>query len=167
MSKDRARLIVLEDMPAPCMGAPIPFVVSNEIFLGLCYHVDNSIQREDGKRTNAQDEDNGVDSLAVVRFFGTHAHYFGAPGEEENHSHPLFDGVRNDWTCVYELITDHPVSGFNLSRRFGQDAGIRHLIFPFHASTFEVLATDYDVSVYKNLSAIDAITKKLREWSDE
>lgn len=126
---------VVEEIAAPQMntGAPSPVIAATEGKLALRYYA-------------------GSRELTRVRivFESPRAHYFGPPNDEALDGHPLYrfgltfyaahEVHHSRW--IEELRDRNRVHHRHHDSQFD---GLRHFIWTFHDSTFEVLATSFAV----------------------
>lgn len=134
------RVVLLEDLPQPDPGAPMPALIAAEDRLELGY-----ITRRDAATDDEQ--------VAVARFVKPYAHLFGPPNDEAFDGHPLasrglepygvFSVESSSWVRRLERMNSvhphHDASEF---------ADLKHYIVAFHDSTFECVATDVEVKLH-------------------
>jgi hypothetical protein len=141
----------LIDVPRCSTGAPCPAIISAEHFLHLAYYLEEQ-DEWDGKTVRFENRQRSDERCAVVRFQGVGSYTFGIPDENSLEGHPLygrglrhyrFSEVKNSsWVRAIQRI-DSFDSQFN-PKRF---ANLRHLIFPFHDSTFECVANSFELYI--------------------
>lgn len=167
-SKNGPMLLPLKDIPEADMGAPYPFIIASEYGLvQLYYYVAVYDLNADGKRVDAKVNDDR-DFIAEVSFENPQAHLLGGPDENSNRSHELFDqyDATTELYSGFELITSNKIPQFRLSGLGMAPDGYRHFIFPFHDSTFEIIAKCYTARTLKNPSVLDAAMESLAGWSE-
>jgi hypothetical protein len=126
---DRDKVVTLNERPRPNVGAPMPFVVSDEGHLFLSYGL--------APRSDEQ---------VILRFSMSESHHFGPPNEETLSGHPLwtrglrhygaFEVVGSSWIRSHERM-DRMDSTHDPDRY----ETLHHYIFTFHDETFECIAT--------------------------
>jgi hypothetical protein len=168
----RDEVLKLSGVPQSSIGAPIPFVVSDEHRVVLSYYIQTMDPEWDGRTVRVVGPTNTSEPLAVVRFKGCYAHMFGPPNDEAFKGHPLasrglspygaYEVRQSSWIRRLERMNSiHP------QHRPEMFKTRRHLIFAFHDSTFECICDGFDVRISEG-SIADAIPGmvKLLEWSD-
>src|SRR5215469_1427592 len=146
--KDRVRELL--DVPQSSVGAPLPFLISDEHRLVLAYYLDEAPNGWDGSYVQIVGPTNVEEPIAVVRFAFCYAHLFGPPNDEAFQGHPLasrglhpyggFEVEHSSWIRRLERMNSvHP---FHRPDLFWK---LRHLVLAFHDSTFECLCDGYDV----------------------
>jgi hypothetical protein len=145
----------LKGVPHSSVGAPFPFVMSDERVTFLTYYVENTPEDWDSAIVRMMDSATNGEPVALVRFKQCHAHLFGPSSEEFFSRHPLAnrglkpygayvveDSSWLRWLEGMDQVHAHPhkLSYFSL---------LKHFIFAFHNSTFECLAEEMDISVYQ------------------
>lgn len=167
-SKNDPMLLPLKDIPEADMGAPLPFVIASEhSVVQLLYYVAIYDLNTDGKRVNAKVHDD-LETVAELTFENSQAHYFGDPDENSNRSHELFAQFdkSDEFYCGFEVLTSRKISQFRLSGYGMARGGHRHFIFPFHDSTFEIIAKGYTARTLKRSSVLEAAKECLAGWSE-
>ncbi len=135
-------LIELTGVPEADTGAPLPVVFANEQSVWLAFRL--------SYRTAPDRERNAT---GVIRFDGVSAHCFCSPNDEALAGHRLYDcglafyafqEVKNSpW--IAELCRQNSVHPFHSDAMFSR---YRHFIYPFHDSTFEIVADSYTTSLH-------------------
>lgn len=135
---DKDKVVKLSHVPEPEAGAPMPVVLAKEGTTVLAYY------------KSAPDYS---DPIVVVRFSGCSTHMFGIPNDEAFSGHPLYErgleynGIfeieNSSWVRRLEQINS--VHEHHNKKAFLE--GLRHFIFAFHDSTFECVASGFDVQV--------------------
>lgn len=136
---DKDNVVSLEGLPRSDVGAPIPFVFSDEFTTIVTY-----IMRDANSPR--------ADDTAFVKFHMCYAHMFGPPNEEAFRGHPLagrglkpfgaFRVEHSSW--VRQLERMNSVHRYHKPESFDT---LRHYILTFHDSTFECLAESFSVKV--------------------
>jgi hypothetical protein len=149
----RDRLRRLSDVPQSDVGAPLPCVVASEYRLLLAYHHREkpSLHGWSGRTVQVVDYDT-VEVVAMIDFPGYYAYASGPPNDETIDGHPLaarglepyaaFEVADSSWIRQLEQQNRvHP------DHREAYFAALRHYIFVFHDSTFEVVAREMSVEL--------------------
>lgn len=119
------QLVRRGDIPQPSVGAPVPFSVSPENQLSLFYY--------------KEVETRAPDKVVVLRFKEVIVSKLGHPSETLQYSHPLAKlGLENHYAS--EVLNSEWLVSENA--RAGVD---KHFIILFHDSTFEVIASSFEV----------------------
>jgi hypothetical protein len=134
------RVVLLEHLPQPDPGAPMPALTAAEHHLEVGFIT---------RRDKVTDEE----QIAVARFVNPYAHMFGPPNDEAFDGHPLasrglmpYGVFRVDGSSwVRQLEKMNSVHPYHDASRF---AGLTHYIVAFHDSTFECVATDVQVRLH-------------------
>lgn len=142
----------------------------------MSYYVEDPTEAELAKAYNHSDRIGGLDIYVIFRFLGVHSHMFGYPNEEAYHGHPLASrGLRSfgiyevgesSWIARMEHMNSvHPA---HTQEMFDS---LRHLIFGFHDSTFEILARQFDVELmsddWNRVKVFSRMRELLRPYDDE
>jgi hypothetical protein len=129
------------------IGAPKPYLIANGLHTLLVFYLqDDNL------------ENDGVESVALVQFYGCVSVKLGTPNDEVFYGHPLHGKglepytaqiVRNSkWIKELEAINKvHPNYDQGLWR------SLNHYILWFHDETFECVAESYEVEVFKKSMA--------------
>jgi hypothetical protein len=144
------RVIELKDVPQSCTGAPCPIVLADEHTLVLAYYVVAPNEPWYGKIVRMVGPESEGQPVALVRFHICLASMFGPPNDEAISGHPLSGrGLRpysanvvekSSWIRALEKMNSvHP------RHRPDAFARYKHFIFGFHDSTFECVASGYEV----------------------
>jgi len=135
------RVVEVHDAPCPDSGAPLPFVMGDELQLSLAY-----LTLEAGERFSSVVKMMTADSpgyVALVEFTRPIAHMFGPPNDETFFSHPLANRGLSPYG-VFEVLDSswiRQLATMNKARQgWSPYDGMRHFIFSFHDSTFECIA---------------------------
>ncbi len=146
---------LLTDVPPIDVGAPMPIVMSNDSDLVLCYHVSNGpFNLNNGKTILVRGTSPNKDNIAVIRFWRYLSLLFGMPNDEAFRGHPLqkqglhpyaaFRVNNSEWIRQLEKMNSvHPNHN---SEEYAQQ---NHFVFAFHDLTFECVARNYEVTLYR------------------
>jgi hypothetical protein len=168
-SKDT--VVELEGVPQSSVGAPCPFVMSDEHTLLLAYIIERVDPEWDGTYVRLVGPNTSGESIALVRFNRYSACMFGPPNDEAFSGHPLasrglspYSAVEvrdSSWIRRLERVNAvHPMH----SPELFEDC--RHFIFAFHDSTFECVAKDFTVTIYEStMTSLLPEMGRLLEWS--
>ena len=141
-------------MPQSSVGAPCPLVLAGENSLQLAYYLEEDrLEFEWHNAPVRPGRPNGTSELcALVTFDRAYAHMFGPPNDEAFSGHPLasrglqpysvFEVEGSSW--LRQLMQMNTVHPYHKDEQF---SGFRHLVFSFHDSTFECIATSYRVAL--------------------
>lgn len=129
-------------------GAPMPVVLSDELYVYLIFYVRQNIQNCDGKSVHVRSsEDQGIVSIKFPLF----KHFkFGRPNDEAIEGHPLYHlGLKpyaiqklenSDWIeKLRKMNTVHPNHSDSMFE------GLQHYIFFFHDRCFEIVSKNYEI----------------------
>src|SRR5438093_1472990 len=86
---ERDRVIELKNVPQSSVGAPIPFIMSDDHRLVLAYYIEDPPSGWDGSTVRIVAPMDAVEPVALIRFRSCYAHMFGPPNDEAFHGHPL------------------------------------------------------------------------------
>ncbi len=148
----RDRVEKLTNVPKSDAGAPLPVVLADELRVLLAYRVSEPDSNWDGTYVNVVSPDT-EGTVAIVTFEHASLHMFGPPNDEAFSGHPLAKrGLRpysaneihnSSWVQLrIKMNCVHP-------RHDSMFVGLRHFIFAFHDSTFECLARNLSVKVFR------------------
>jgi hypothetical protein len=115
---------------------------------------------------------NGPDTFAVFHFPGSLCHMFGYPNEEADSGHPLsargyhafgvFEVKGSSWIAQLERMNRvHP------AHRKEHYDDLRHFIFGFHDSTFEILAQDFSFELMTDDWHRNHVIARMRELLEQ
>jgi len=164
------RIVEIEGVPRPDMGAPLPALVSDESHLLLAYVITEPDPTWDGADVNAVSPDSPDQPIAIVRLDRPYAHLFGPPNDETLDGHPLAarglcrysvnEVIHSSW--IHSLERMNSVHPCHRSEYFEQ---LKHYIFAFHDSTFECVAEGLTVKMHHGSmhSAIRLMVETLGE----
>lgn len=144
----------LKDVPPPSVGAPLPFVVSDEYKLLLAYIVQNAPPDWDGTSVRVVTPTTPSEPIVLIEFNRYCSYMFGMPNDEAFNGHPLasrglhpysvFRIEHSSWIRQLERLNSiHP---YHNPERYSR---LKHYIFAFHDSTFECAAEGFTVSNYE------------------
>lgn len=168
---DKDSVLKLKGVPQSSVGAPCPFVMSDERTLLLAYIVEHVDTNWDGTYVRMVGPNTPGEQIALVRFVRHDAFMFGPPNDEAFHGHPLASRGLKPYSAVEVLHSSwirrlermnavHPRHIPELFKDY------RHFIFAFHDSTFECIAKEFSVSVYKStMKALLPEMERLLQWS--
>ena len=151
------RVDELINIPQSDVGAPLPVVLADEYRVLLAYRVAEPDPNWDGTYVNVISSD--TDSTdAIITFHRALLHMFGPPNDEAFAGHPLAErGLRPYCTAEVQhsswlklIIQMNRVHPHHTDAMFD---GVRHFIFAFHDSTFECLAHDFSISLFRGSMA--------------
>jgi hypothetical protein len=140
-------------------GAPLPHLLRNDYRCFLTFYVREPDPDWDGTYVTVKDPGSGQEeSLALVEFTGCVSARLGSPNDEVFEGHPLsgkgLDGytaqkvVNSRWLAELEAI-NRVHHCYNPARwRL-----LNHYVFWFHDTTFECVAEDYKVELYRESMA--------------
>ena len=164
------RIERLKAVPKSCTGAPLPVVLSDEHHLLLAYLTSQPDPDWDGTYVNVVTNDT-ESVVAIVTFARTSLHMFGPPNDEAFGGHPLAkQGLRpysaneiHNSTWLERRVAMNRVHHHHSDSMFED---LRHFIFAFHDSTFECLARDFDVSLFRGSmrDALAHMASLAAEW---
>ncbi|HEY3329684.1 MAG TPA: Imm53 family immunity protein [Capsulimonadaceae bacterium] len=139
-------------MPQSSIGAPIPLVMSDGHATVVAYYVQDEATGWDGTTVQVMTAETDDELVAVVRFYGCYASFFGPPNDEAFEGHPLASrGLRPYGTFVVahsswlrNLERMNSIHQYHSPEMFQP---YKHYILSFHDSTFECIAEGYDYEV--------------------
>lgn len=79
---DRDRVRELQDVPQLSVGAPLPFICSDEFCVVLAYYVQETTPGWDGTWVRIVSPCEGDEPIGIVRFTSCYAHMAGPPNDE-------------------------------------------------------------------------------------
>jgi hypothetical protein len=148
------KVIELEDVPPSSIGAPLPFVVSDEHNLFLAYLVEDTLSDWDGSSTRIVTPATGNEQISLIEFRRSHSFMFGSPNDEAFAGHPLasrglhpygaFQIKNSSW--IRQLESMNSIHPYHKPERYMR---LNHYIFAFHDSTFECVAEGYVASNFE------------------
>jgi hypothetical protein len=148
------KVVKLKDVPQSDVGAPLPFVVSDESHVVLAYLGSEPDPAWDGTSTTSLGPSSMGRVAAIIHFESPLAHMFGPPNDEAFSGHPLakrglspyaaFEIKQSSWIRKLERMNSvHP------NHRPGMFSNERHFIFAFHDSVFECIADRYTTKLVR------------------
>ena len=146
---DADHVVELSDLPQSDVGAPLPAVIASEQKTFLVYYLSCTSGDWDGTSAQPVSPSSKRLGVAVISLQSCRAHMFGPPNDEAFNGHPLaarglapygvFEVQNSSWIRSLERMNSvHPHHSPALFEDY------RHLIFTFHDSTFECIATGFD-----------------------
>ena len=166
----RDEVHTLEGVPQSSVGAPLPFIVSDEHRVVLGYHLEATDPEWDGRTARIVGPTDASEPFAIVRFAPCYAHMLGPPNDEAFAGHPLASrGLRpygayevrhSSW--IRRLERMNSVHEHHRPEAFRDR---RHLILSFHDTTFECVCGAFDVRIGHGAiaEAVPAMVKLL-DW---
>ncbi len=169
---DTDRVVELEHVPQSSVGAPVPFLMSDEHELVLAYYMQETPPDWDGGTVRVVGPADADEPVAIIKFSLCHAHMFGPPNDEAFDGHPLadrglkpygvFEVTNSSWIRRLERMNSvHP------SHRPEAFWKLRHVIFTFHDTTFECVCDGFEVAVTRGsiVSVVPEMVRLLRRLS--
>jgi hypothetical protein len=152
---DGDKVIKLDDVPKPDIGAPLPHLVCDEGHVAHAYLVSEPDPTWDGSYATLVGPESDGYLVTIVQFRWPYAQMFGPPNDEAFHGHPLasrglspyavYEVQQSSWLRRLERMNSvhwhHDKERF-LSRR-------RHFVFAFHDSTFECIAEGFSFEIVR------------------
>jgi hypothetical protein len=147
---DRPRSV--NSAPQSSIGAPCPVLIASENSLRLAYYLEPERLTPEWRAAPVlQARPNFCDDLcAIVTFERAYAHMFGPPNDEAFSGHPLaacglkpysvFEIQESSW--LRGLVQMNSVHPYHKAEHF---SAFKHWVFSFHDSTFECLASGYNI----------------------
>lgn len=160
----------LQGVP-PCeFGAPLPAVMADDWRVTLFYVVEEIDADWDGQTVSVIGPNTPDRGIAVIRFDRPYAQFLGPPDEEIVHTHPYarlglspcaaFEVDQSDWIAEMRgrshLLRPHAEARFD---------ALRHLIFTFHDTTFEILANGFEIEIQAGASILTARQSEHDRWA--
>jgi len=155
---DKDKVVQLKGVPRPEAGAPMPVVLATESVLFLVYYK--------GLVPNYDDH------IVVVRFPGCLSHMFGIPNDEAFRGHPLYERGLEHY-AVFEIRSSswvrrlEQVNSVHPHHNKKEFLKFKHFIFAFHDSTFECVASGFDVQAEEEHSMGDVVLDICNQMSRE
>jgi hypothetical protein len=140
----------LAGFPQSSIGAPTPIVIASEQALFVAFYLEQRDPNWDGTTCKVVTPDTNDEPVAVVRFSGATAHFFGPPNDEAFSGHPLaargleaygaFEVLSSSWVRALERMNSvHP------RHRPESFSDCRHFILTFHDTIFECIADSFSI----------------------
>jgi hypothetical protein len=156
----------------PCeFGAPLPAVMADDWRVTLFYVVQDIDEDWDGTTVSIIGPDTPGRGIAAVRFDRPYAHFLGPPDEEVVHTHPYarlglspcsaFEAEQSDW--IAEMRARSRQGRPQAEARFDS---LRHFIFTFHDTTFEILANGFEFEILGPASIASARLSEQNRWAN-
>jgi hypothetical protein len=167
---ERDRVIELKNVPQSSVGAPNPFVMSDEQRVVLAYCIEETPMGRDSSTVRIVTPLDAGEPVALIRFKFCYAHMFGPPNDETFHGHPLASrGLRpygefevTDSSWIRRLERMNSVHRHHRPEVFWKR---RHVIFTFHDTTFECVCDGFDVTLTQgSIASVVPEMVKLLEW---
>lgn len=157
MNYKSQRLIKLNDVPQSNVGAPLPIILSDERSTILLFYLEGSHVNSNDESPRSVSQESSDMNVCAISFLGSYDQRFGPPDENEIYFHPMAS------------IGLEPYSAFELAPSEWADKmtftnDLRHYIFTFHDSTFEILARSYSIEVIRETSLLTASETKISRW---
>lgn len=160
----------LEGIPQSSIGAPCPFVMSDEFQIVIAFYLQSSLADFDGTSIRVVGHKHSKEAIAIVEIERYHAYMFGPPNDEAFSGHPLSGrGLRpysvaeilnSSWIrSLAQMNSVHPYHDQKVFDRY------RHFIFAFHDSTFECVAQGYRLHLAEgSIESVIPRMKQLMDW---
>lgn len=147
-------VVELKNVPQSDVGAPLPFVVSDEDNVVLAYLASEPDAAWDGTYTTSVGPQSSGRVVAIISFESPLAHMFGPPNDEAFSGHPLaerglspyaiFEIQQSSWIRKLERMNSvHP------HHRPDMFSDKKHFILAFHDSVFECIARAFTVKLVR------------------
>jgi hypothetical protein len=168
---NRDSVVSLDGVPQSSIGAPCPFVMSDEHTLMLAYIIEKVDPNWDGTYVRSVGPNTAGETVALVRFTRYSSFMFGPPNDEAFGGHPLASRGLKPYSAVEvrhsswirRLERMNAVHPRHTPALFD---GYRHFIFAFHDSTFECVAEDFTIAVHeRTMASLLPEMGKLLNWS--
>lgn len=155
---DKDTVSELENVPQSSIGAPCPFVMSDEHTLLLAYIVERVDPGWDGTTVRLVGPETPGETIALLRFIRHSAVMFGPPNDEAFSGHPLSARGLSPYSAVEVRHSSwvrrlERMNAVHPQHKPESFARYRHFIFAFHDSTFECVARDFTVTLYEGTMA--------------
>jgi len=148
----------INGVPQSSVGAPFPFVMSDEHTLLLAYFVQRIDPTWDGTYVRIVGPNTTGEMIALVRFTRYSAFMFGPPNDEAFSGHPLASRGLKPYSAVEVRHSSwirrlERMNAVHPNHKPEHFWDYRHFIFAFHDSTFECIARDFNVTMYEGTMA--------------
>lgn len=142
---DEDSVAVMEGIPLPDRGAPLPAIVSDEFQLLLGYITSQTDPGWNGTDVNVISPSSGDMLIVIVKFINPRAHLSGPPSDEIFSEHPLAPRGLNPYSigenkCSSWIRALEKMNSVHPCHRSEYFANLRHYVFAFHDSVFECVA---------------------------
>ena len=148
------RVIEMNEVPYPSVGAPLPCVVSDEYKLFLAYIAQNTPPDWDGTSVRVVTPTTSGETITLIEFERYCSYMFGMPNDEAFNGHPLasrglhlysaFQIEHSSW--IRQLESMNSIHPYHSRERYNR---LKHYIFAFHDSMFECTAENFALSTYE------------------
>ncbi len=156
----------LSDLPQSSVGAPIPIIVEDEHRTFVAYYVEQRDPDWDGTTVRVVGPDSDDELVAIVKF-NAYATMFGPPNDEAFSGHPLaarglkpygfFEIFDSSWIRGLERMNSvHPYHD-----KTDFLARYRHFVLSFHDTTFECIASEFELVETRTGSVVGAIADSI------
>lgn len=162
-------LIKITDIPQSDIGAPTPFLLSNEHRLSLIYYLQEDNPSFDGSTVKVvTPESQGLCGIVTFEYY--YAYKFGPPNDEAIEGHPLYKmglepystySVSNS-SWIKELKNMNSVHLHHDDKQFQK---YKHYIWTFHDTTFECVAEQYSFEISHG-SILTLAQENLKSFSE-
>ena len=147
----RDRVLEIADIPQSSVGAPLPFVLSDEHATAVAYYCENTPPDWNGTTVQLVSAESDQ-PWAIVIFATCYAHMFGPPNDEAFSGHPLASrGLGPYGTYLVEnsswIRRLERMNSVHPSHRSESFERYHHIVLSFHDTTFECIATGYSVTL--------------------
>lgn len=140
----------LPEVPQSSIGAPTPIILASERALFVAFYLEQRDPDWDGTTCKIVTPDSDDEPVAVVRFRGVTAQFFGPPNDEAFRGHPLaerglkpygaFEVLSSSWIRALERMNSvHPY------HRPDSFSSCRHFVLTFHDTIFECVADSFTI----------------------
>lgn len=160
------RVVKLTEVPQCSVGAPIPWVLADELRIVVAYYVQQREPDWNGHTVRIVSEVSDGEPIAIVCFDGATAHMFGPPNDEAFHGHPLYSrGLRpyaafriENSSWIRKLERMNSVHRQHRPERYRE---LQHFVFAFHDRTFECVCKSFRVTQTRG-SIVETIPEMVR-----
>ncbi len=163
---EKDKVVEIEGIPQSSIGAPIPFIMSDEYRIILAYYLEETPPDWDGTSVRIVGLSTIDEPIALVQFDRYKAYYFGPPNDEAFAGHPLasrglgpygfFEIENSSW--IRQLENMNSVHPYHIPDKFYD---LKHVIISFHGSIFECVCRDFRLSIKRGsiLSLLPEMTE--------
>ena len=163
---EKDRVVEIEGIPQSSIGAPIPFIMSDESKVILAYYLEEKPPDWDGTSVRMVGLSTNDEPIALVQFDRYKAYYFGPPNDEAFAGHPLasrglrpygfFQIENSSW--VRQLGNMNSVHPCHMPDNF---LDLKHVIISFHDSIFECVCSNFQLKIKRGsiLSLLPELTE--------
>jgi hypothetical protein len=168
---EKDHVLKVTEIPQSSLGAPLPYVVSNENITVVAYYVENITEDRDSSYVRMVSSKSEDETVCVVIFKQCYAHMFGPPNDEAFSGHPLaerglmpygsFIVENSSWIRRLEQMNSvHPYHKPEIFNSY------KHYILTFHDSTFECIAESYKIKIFHKTSIVSLVPKLVEFLGD-